>query len=570
MKRILVNEAKLPLLEAISLIVESQESKSISQAKRLFMDKIGCDESEADNFVRNTLRNDLPSLRTKNGGKFILGATRLFLERELDDGESIVTLNKIIKFISSSDETNNFDRNLNGIGLDELEESLKSKMDDALTYKKQELGSATYETNDKYEIVKIDSFEEAKKYSQYTDWCITRQKSAFDQYTSCGINQFYFCLEKGFESIPRKVGNNAPLDEYGLSMIAVCVGEDGELNDCTSRWNHEHGGDDNVMDEKGLSEVVGRNFYETFKPNQNFKDKLDEFLDVYRSGKGLSTDYFSTSSFDDDTSTCIVSYNDSNKCNVMTYDGKKLYLSKWAYNIDDCDEFGFRKVSFGSLKGVNEIDCKNGGKLAFEFPMSVVWNANSQRRIAIVRKHNEDDNITHNVYDKVERKLISNIWFEYIYEPFNANDKFYDVCINNGYNVLNIDDGKLMFNGELVRKPERGFDGKRVIEIDANNGIKKMLADKEYNVYKDMTFDDISDCDIDGLHRILKLNGKYSLINKDWKMLDGWYDYISLAKNTGVYYVFSNGYDEKSLVMIIAPNDEALSPSSQTPFDPFQ
>ena len=63
MKRILINDKKLPLLETLSLIIESQESKSISQAKRLFMEKTNCDEEKADDFVRNVLRNDLPSLR---------------------------------------------------------------------------------------------------------------------------------------------------------------------------------------------------------------------------------------------------------------------------------------------------------------------------------------------------------------------------------------------------------------------------------------------------------------------------------------------------------------------------
>lgn len=51
------------------LINESQESKSISQAKRLLMQRLGYDEQQADEFIRIKLRNDLPVLRTPEGGK---------------------------------------------------------------------------------------------------------------------------------------------------------------------------------------------------------------------------------------------------------------------------------------------------------------------------------------------------------------------------------------------------------------------------------------------------------------------------------------------------------------------
>lgn len=175
MKRILINDKKLPLLETLSLIIESQESKSISQAKRLFMEKMNCDEEKADDFVRNVLRNDLPSLRTKDGGKFILGATRMYLDGELQDGETILRLNKIIRFISSSDKINEFDRNLNGLTLNKLSSSLNDDMENSINAKKSELDSNTYTRNSNYDIIRINSFEEASEYSKYTSWCITKE-----------------------------------------------------------------------------------------------------------------------------------------------------------------------------------------------------------------------------------------------------------------------------------------------------------------------------------------------------------------------------------------------------------
>lgn len=48
----------------------------------------------------------------------------------------------------------------------------------------------------------------------------------------------YVCMKDGFEDVRRMEGENFPLDEYGLSLVAVSVDDTGRLNTCTSRWNH--------------------------------------------------------------------------------------------------------------------------------------------------------------------------------------------------------------------------------------------------------------------------------------------------------------------------------------------
>ena len=55
-------------------------------------------------------------------------------------------------------------------------------------------------------------------------------------------------------------------------MIAISVNENGMLNTCTCRWNHDNGGDDNAMNAVEISKVVNVNFYETFKPNTKWKE----------------------------------------------------------------------------------------------------------------------------------------------------------------------------------------------------------------------------------------------------------------------------------------------------------
>ena len=74
-----------------NIITESQESKSISQAKRLVMQRLNYNEQEADEFIRVKLRNDIPILRTPSGGKFILGAARMFCDGELRTANDIGT-----------------------------------------------------------------------------------------------------------------------------------------------------------------------------------------------------------------------------------------------------------------------------------------------------------------------------------------------------------------------------------------------------------------------------------------------------------------------------------------------
>lgn len=125
------------------------------------------------------------------------------------------------------------------------------------------------ETN--YNIIPINSHEEAIPYYKYTNWCIAHPEDAlmWENYTYYDRYQVYFCLKDGFEQIPKQPTNRCPLDTYGLSMICVIVNEKGNMAWCTCRWNHENvkrKDPDYIMNEKQLSKVVGVNFYQVFKP----------------------------------------------------------------------------------------------------------------------------------------------------------------------------------------------------------------------------------------------------------------------------------------------------------------
>src|SRR5574344_593313 len=80
------------------------------------------------------------------------------------------------------------------------------------------------------------------------------------------VAEAYFCLREDFKQVEREPSEGCPLDDYGLSMIAVSVDMDGSCNTITCRWNHKNGGNDSIMTPKELSNIIGKNFYETFLP----------------------------------------------------------------------------------------------------------------------------------------------------------------------------------------------------------------------------------------------------------------------------------------------------------------
>ena len=257
------------------ILNESQESTSQHEARALLMNKLGWDKERADKFIRVDLRNDITALRDKKIGKFTLGVTRMFLDKQLDNANVISDLNVTLKLLSA--HLNEYDRNLNGLSAQELIEKFAQTRQDNTDAERQEIDSMEFgESN--YTIVPINSFEEAQRYYKYTNpaspWCLTHMEDMFESYTCDGINQIYFCLRNGFENEEPIPGEACPLDSYGLSMISVIVNEKGELAYCTSRWNHENGGNDSVMKPKELSEILNVNFYQVFKPNNKWNEMI--------------------------------------------------------------------------------------------------------------------------------------------------------------------------------------------------------------------------------------------------------------------------------------------------------
>ena len=248
------------------ILTEGRQSKNRNTAKNYIMQQLGYSESDALKFI-GQLKVKIPSVRLQQE-KFLLGVARLFIDGDLraNDDFKCTNFNQTLKLIASDSHVNEYDNNLNGMSADELINRFKNLRVGELSKRKELMGGKQYQQNREYTIVPINSFDEATKYAKYNDWCVTYSEYMFDDKTCNGAGRFYFCLRNGFENVPMKVGPNAPLDEYGLSMIAVSITMEGEPNSITCRWNHNNGGSDSVMDDEQLSDLLGVNFYNVFKP----------------------------------------------------------------------------------------------------------------------------------------------------------------------------------------------------------------------------------------------------------------------------------------------------------------
>ena len=381
---------------------ESQESKSIDAAKRLFMQRTGKSAEEADKFIRMDLRNDLPVLRDRNAAKFILGVTRMFLDRQLTDASTIQNLNKTLKLLTQG-HFNEYDRNLNGMSAQDVISRFSTVMKQMDNQEREELGNMQFTENSDYQIVRIDDFEQASQYGRYTSWCVTHYENMFDSYTSGGIGQFYFCLRNGFENEPEQVGEGCPLDSYGLSMIAVSVDENGRLNTCTCRWNHDNGGNDNIMDTKQISQVIGRNFFDVFKPNGRWQEIVGNAMNRLRNGESPEGVFDVCNYFNEGLA--VVKLND--KWNWVRQDNGQLFSDQW---YDGCGDFN-EGLAVVKLNDKCNWIRQDNGQLFSEQWFDRCWSFNEG--FAVVEKGDIYKDGKWNWVRRDNGQLFSEQWYDY-------------------------------------------------------------------------------------------------------------------------------------------------------------
>ena len=260
----LVNIVKQCLFESTrhtSLLTESAQDKHVQK----FLKSKGYSDYNKRMEIIGKTKHDIPNIRLDND-KFLLGCLRMFFDGQLRDEPSYRNVDNALKQIHTNGHTDEFDENLNGKTPDDLYNMFRETIKQNAAKDRERSNSRVFSGGTQYTIVPINSFEEAKPYGMYTEWCVTHGQNAFDSYTQGG-NRFYFCLMKGFKRVEED-DTGAPLNEWGLSMIAVNIDMDGNLTRVTTRYNHDHNGENNPQLEtpEQLENVLNVPFYQTFKP----------------------------------------------------------------------------------------------------------------------------------------------------------------------------------------------------------------------------------------------------------------------------------------------------------------
>ena len=377
--------------------------------------------------ILDSIRTDIPNSRLQQC-KFLLGVTRLYMEGQLNNGNAIANLNKTLKYIASDAHVNEYDFNLNGENLDTLVDRFKGVAKDDLETSMNASNARQLTVNNNYTIVPIDSPEDASKYGKYTSWCVTHDENMYNSYTNNGSGRFYFCLYKGFENEPKIEGEGCPLDNYGLSMIAVSITMEGEVNTITCRWNHDNGGNDSIMTIEQLEDVIGRNFYQTFRPYT--RDELhakgvvlfDEVQELLNDGKIPEEIFNKVGNFSEGFARVIL----NNKCNFINTNNQ-LLSDTW---FDKCGDFydGFARVRLNDKYNFINTNGQLISNTWFDYCF------NFSEGFAIVKLNNKYNFINTN------GQLISNTWFDSCTEFY---DGFACVYLNGKYNFINT-------NGQII------------------------------------------------------------------------------------------------------------------------
>ena len=385
-----------------SLINESKQSKNISKARKTVETlRPGSNPQQ----IIDVIRHDIPNSRL-NDCKYLAGVTRMYLNNELYDYETIGKLNQTLKLLATA-HADEYDNNLNGIAANELIERFRTESNVEYSNDVKAHNATQFVENTHYKIYKIESFEEASKFSHYTSWCVTKNENNYDAYTNNGYGLFYFCIRDDFKSVEEVKSEGCPLDNYGLSMIATSVDEDGRCNTITCRWNHDNNGNDNIMTPMELSKLIGRNYYQVFKPytkEELYAKGLVPTSDVQMlldQGKKPNKIFSKmlNSSID---GILIVSLNEK-KWNFFDISKNMILCSEW-YDYVGCFHDGFAVVRRGDLK-CNFIK-PDGKLLCSEWYDYVSYFING---FAIVIRDDGKRN-----FIKPDGKLLCSEWYDYV------------------------------------------------------------------------------------------------------------------------------------------------------------
>ena len=485
----------------------SKESKNISKARRVIRKAKSTLNPQQ---VVDDIRTNIPNARLNNC-KYLAGITRMYLNNEFCDQKTTKKINDTIKLIASA-HFDEYDNDLNGMTANELIERFRTESNVEYSNDVKAHNATQFVENTHYKIYRIDSFEEASKFSPYTSWCVTKGENNYDAYTNNGYGLFYFCIRDDFKAVKAVPSEGCPLDNYGLSMIATSVDEDGKCNTITCRWNHDNNGNDNIMTPMQLSKLIGRNYYQVFKPytkEELYAKGLVPTSDVQMlldQGKNPNK-IFSKMLKSGIDGILIVRLNEK-KWNIFDVSKNMILCSEWYKDVCYFKN-GFARVRRGDgkwnfIKPDGSVLCDEWYDLAYEF----------ESGFARIRRDDGKYN-----FIKPDGSVLCPEWYNY---TGNFIDGFAFVRRDDGkYNFIKPDGSVLCDEWyDYVSYFKNGFAVVR--RVDGKwNFIKpdgSVLCPEWYNYTGNF---------IDGFARVQRDDGKCNFIKPGGKLLcSEWYGYV--------------------------------------------
>lgn len=286
------------------LILESNSSQAKKKSMPIIKELLGItDDSEAKNVLEQIKLAFYHN--TPNDKEWVIfpSICRAALEcgfgSDNVDYPKLNNLKELLVYMRANINANEMDprdyQNTDYKTLDDIIGKMISKADDE---EAERVNNTEYVPNDEYEIIGPIDFETAKKYGDdscpSSKLCYTQNEKTWNEYTINGMNTVYVILKRGWQNIPAQHDNEhkSPYDTYGLSMIFVFVNEHNKLVYCNVRWNHDanYGAKqvDHAMDKIEISQLIGRNFNEVFKPINSFANAVKTAQEKLKHGENIA------------------------------------------------------------------------------------------------------------------------------------------------------------------------------------------------------------------------------------------------------------------------------------------
>ena len=174
---------------------------------------------------------------------------------------------------------------------EQLKQFVIPQMEEDKAKKMEEMKKMGINLNRNYKVLGPLSYEEAKKYGNYSGLefgasgriCYTQSYDTWNSpnYSDNGNNSCYLLLRNNWRTVTSEHDGSEKnndlgelskyngYDDYGLSMIFVWITPEGGLHECNTRWNHRaiyapgHGVD-SAMNELDIAKLMGAPFNKVF------------------------------------------------------------------------------------------------------------------------------------------------------------------------------------------------------------------------------------------------------------------------------------------------------------------